>query len=126
MNARSAGFTLVEILVALAIVAVALTAGMRALAQADRQRDRAQGAHARAVGRAESARRRPDRDALAGARQLHGEAAQAGSELRLAASVATTPNPAFRRIEITVAEPHAPDYVLARLTGFLGNRTPRP
>ena len=31
---RRAGFTLVEILVALAIVAIALTAGMRALAQA--------------------------------------------------------------------------------------------
>src|SRR6185295_16991442 len=31
---RRAGFTLVEILVALAIIAIALTAGMRALAQA--------------------------------------------------------------------------------------------
>ena len=31
---RRAGFTLVEILVALAIVAIALAAGMRALAQA--------------------------------------------------------------------------------------------
>ena len=33
-EARQRGFTLVEILVALAIVAVALSAGMRALAQA--------------------------------------------------------------------------------------------
>jgi len=34
--------------------------------------------------------------------------------------VSGTPNPAFRRIEIVVAEAAQPDYALARLTGFLG------
>ena len=55
-----------------------------------------------------------------------GDATQAGAGFMWQASVATTPNPAFRRIEIVVAEPQAPDYVLARLVGFLGNPDPRP
>ena len=29
-----------------------------------------------------------------------------------------TPNPAFRRIDIVVARPDAPDYALARLVGY--------
>ena len=33
-----------------------------------------------------------------------------------------TPNPAFRKIEIVVAEPAAPDYALARLVGYVGRR----
>jgi hypothetical protein len=54
-----------------------------------------------------------------------GEATQAGALFVWQASVATTPNPAFRRIDIAVAEPQAPDYALARLVGFLGNPDPR-
>ena len=42
------------------------------------------------------------------------------------ATVTTTPNPAFRKIEIAVAEPQSPDYALAQLTGFLGNPELRP
>ena len=37
-------------------------------------------------------------------------------------SIGGTPNPAFRKIEITVADESAPDYVLARLVGYLGQR----
>ena len=120
------GFTLVEILVALAIVAIALTAGMRALAQAS---DNATALKARtlalwvAQNRLAAAQIASPWPALGG---YSGEASQAGANFVWQASVATTPNPAFRRIEITVAEPHAPDYVLARLTGFLGNPDARP
>ena len=115
------GFTLVEILVALAIVAIALTAGMRALAQATDTRLGAQGAHARAVGRAESPRRRADRIAVARARQLRGRRASRPAPLRVAGDAsATTPNPAFRRIEIVVAEPQ-----LARLRARAPHRLPR-
>ena len=35
-------------------------------------------------------------------------------------SVTATPNPAFRKIEITVSDPGAPDYALARISGYLG------
>ena len=31
-----------------------------------------------------------------------------------------TPNPAFRRIEIAVTESARPDYVIARLVGYVG------
>jgi hypothetical protein len=37
--------------------------------------------------------------------------------------VSGTPNPAFRRVEVVVADAAQPDYVLARLTGFLGQTT---
>ena len=53
----------------------------------------------------------------------NGEAAQAGARFVWRESVSGTPNPAFRRIEIVVADMSQPDYVLARLTGFLGQTT---
>jgi hypothetical protein len=40
--------------------------------------------------------------------------------LRLARNRVGHSEPAFRRIEIVVAEAAQPDYALARLTGFLG------
>ena len=49
-----------------------------------------------------------------------GDALQAGARFLWRASVSGTPNPAFRRIEIVVADPEQPDYVLARLAGYLG------
>jgi len=53
----------------------------------------------------------------------NGQAAQAGATFVWRESVSGTPNPAFRRIEIVVADAREPDYVLARLTGFLGQTT---
>jgi general secretion pathway protein I len=53
----------------------------------------------------------------------NGQAAQAGASFVWRESVSGTPNPAFRRIEIVVADAREPDYVLARLTGFLGQTT---
>ena len=50
----------------------------------------------------------------------NGEAAQAGARFVWRESVSGTPNPAFRRIEIVVADAAQADYALARLTGFLG------
>jgi len=120
------GFTLVEILVALAIVAIALTAGMRALAQAT---DSAAALKARTLAlwiaqdRLATAQIASPWPALG---SYKGDAQQAGASFVWQASVTTTPNPAFRKIEIVVAEPQAPDYALARLIGFLGNPEPRP
>lgn len=124
MNAHR-GFTLVEILVALAIVAIALTAGMRALTQAT---DSATALKARTLAlwiaqdRLAAAQIATPWPALG---SYKGDAQQAGSSFVWQASVTTTPNPAFRKIEIVVAEPQTPDYALARLTGFLGNPEPR-
>ena len=129
MSARTAvrrGFTLVEILVALAIVAIALAAGMRALAQAT---DSASALKDRtlalwvAQNRLAAAQVANPWPALG---STTGDAEQAGTRFVWQASVSTTPNPAFRRIDITVAAPNAPDYALAKLTGFLGNANPRP
>ena len=119
------GFTLVEILVALAIVAIALTAGMRALTQAT---DSAAALKARTLAlwiaqdRLAAAQIATPWPALG---SYKGDAQQAGNTFVWQASVTTTPNPAFRKIEIVVAEPQTPDYALARLTGFLGNPEPR-
>ena len=123
---RDRGFTLVEILVALAIVAVALAAGMRALAQGA---DNASALKARtlalwvAQNQLAAAQLAVPWPALG---NTEGAAMQAGTSFGWRAAIGNTPNPAFRRIEITVADPQAPDYVLARLIGFLGTAEPLP
>lgn len=118
---RARAFTLIEVLVALAIVAVALAAGMRALAQSA---DGATSLKARTLAlwvaenrlaRAQLAQAWP----ATGTRT--GEEAQAGHSLAWRETVTDTPNPAFRKIEIVVADPGVPDYALARLVGYLGN-----
>jgi general secretion pathway protein I len=116
---RSRGFTLVEILVALAIIAVALTAGLRALAQATdsavalKQRTLALWIAQNRIALATVESPWP----AAGRRE--GTAAQAGTQFAFTETISTTPNPAFRKIEVVVAQPASPDYALARLTGFI-------
>ena len=118
---RMRGFTLVEILVALAIIAVALAAGMRALAQATdsasalKQRTLALWVAQNRVAAASLEAPWP----APGPRE--GRATQAGVAFVYHETVTLTPNPAFRRIDVIVAAPDAPDYTLARLAGFLGN-----
>ena len=123
---RQRAFTLVEILVALAILAIALTAGMRALAQAT---DTAGALKARtlalwvAQNRLAAAQIAMPWPALG---NYSGEVTQANAAFTWQAVVSGTPNPQFRRIDITVAEPGTPDYALAKLTGVLGNPEPKP
>jgi general secretion pathway protein I len=119
------GFTLVEILVALAIIAVALAAGMRALAQATdsasalKQRTLALWVAQNRVAAASLESPWPAPGPRAGT------AMQAGVLFAYHETVSATPNPAFRRIDVIVTAPDAPDYALARLAGFLGNPTGR-
>jgi general secretion pathway protein I len=117
---RARGFTLIEILVALAIVAVALAAGMRAVAQssdaATLLKDRTLALWV-AQNRLAAAQLANPWPAL-GFRD--GEAQQAHTRFAWRETVEGTPNPAFRKIEIIVADPATPDYVLARLVGYLG------
>jgi len=122
---RARGFTLLEILVALAIIAVALAAGMRALAQSA---DSATALKARTLGLMVAQNR------LAAAQvavpwpapgNYRGGAAQAGAQFLWREVVTTTPNPAFRKIEISVMEPDRPEYQIARLVGYIGNAQPQ-
>ena len=105
---------------ALAVLAVALTAGMRAVAQsADaatllKQRTLALWV---AQNRLASAQLQTTWPAPG---QRDGAAAQANTIFVWRETIAGTPNPAFRKIEIIVASATEPGYVLARLSGFLG------
>lgn len=115
---RLRAFTLVEVLVALTLLAVALAAGMRALAQAA---DGAGTLKARtlalwvAQNRLAQLQLEP-----AAAGSARGEAVQAGARFVWEVRAGATPNPAFRRLDITVAAADAPDYALAQLTGYVG------
>jgi general secretion pathway protein I len=122
---RDPGFTLIEILVALAILAVALAAGMRSVAQASdaatllKQRTLALWVAQNRLAAAQLASPWP----ALGVRE--GVALQARSEFVWRETIGGTPNPGFRKIDIAVADPAQPDYVLARLVGYLG-QPPQP
>ena len=116
---RHKGFTLLETLVALAILAIALAAVMRATGAG--------------TNHAEAMRLRVLADWVAQNRLAqhaargaflppgiqNGEETQAGVRLIWKEEIGVTPNPAFRRIEVSVYSPENPEYALRRLTGFL-------
>ena len=55
----------------------------------------------------------------------NGEAVQAGASFVWHENISGTPNPAFRKIDIVVADAAQPDYALAQLSGYLGQTSPQ-
>ncbi|HUX90265.1 MAG TPA: type II secretion system minor pseudopilin GspI [Gallionellaceae bacterium] len=113
------GFTLLETLVALAILAIAMAAVMRATGagtnHAETMRMRVL---ADWVAQNRLAQHAARGDFLPPGTQ-NGEETQAGIRLIWKEDIGVTPNPAFRRIEVSVYSPDDPEYALRRLTGFL-------
>lgn len=116
---RAGGFTLLETLVALAILAIALTAAFRAMgvtAQSSAElRERLIGdwiaenrlAELRAT------------QAWPNAGTSEGSAEQAGRSYRWREEVKNTANPLFRRVDVSVFSEESDDHAIARLSGYL-------
>ena len=115
------GFTLIEVMIALAIIAMALLAAMRAAGQGTGNVSELR-ARLLAGWVAENllAEHRARRDWPPPGVQ-RGVQRQGGMDFPWREELVTTPNAAFRRVDVFVYEPIGQSRVLAHLTGFLAN-----
>ena len=119
-NSR-AGFTLVEVLVALAIVAVALLAALRVAGQgANNAAELRSRLFAGWIAENRLAEHRARGDWLSPGMRS-GTERQGGIEFGWREEVVTTPNPAFRRIDVFVFSASERSHSLAHLVGFVVN-----
>jgi general secretion pathway protein I len=116
---KKTGFTLIEILVAVAILAVALAATMRAASLAtdgaldSRLRLLATWAAENRVSQLRAMRIYP----AVGTTRLTVD--QGGIPMVMDETVSDTPNPIIRKVELSVADSRAPDRVIGRLTAYV-------
>jgi len=120
-RSAASGFTLLEIMVALAILALSLMAALRAGAAATQNTGEIrlrQLAEWVALDRLEEHRARRDWLPVG---MASGETLQGGQRFRWEEKIGGTPNAQFRRIEISVQTLESSDsgHTLARVTGFL-------
>jgi general secretion pathway protein I len=115
------GFTLVEILVALAVVAITLSAGLQATGALTRAATRQSDQWlAQLCSENELTRLRLSRQ-LPGVGDSTADCEQAGQTLQVRLSVLPTPNPNFRRIDAVVTAPvDGADVRLLALSTVLG------
>lgn len=113
----NAGFTLIEVLVALGIVAIALTAGLQATAgltrNANRQSD-ALLAHICAeneLSKVRLSRQMPD------VGETSVPCQQAGANFTVTIAIAPTPNPSFRRVDAQVFDGLSPILRISTVVG---------
>ena len=120
MNRRThsaAGFTLIEVLVALGIVAVALLAGLRATGTLSRNAERqtlsllGQVCAENELVRLRLLRQLPD------VGNFQSECVQAGQALQVRLQVQPTPNPNFRRVDARVFTQEQPVLQLSTVMG---------
>ncbi len=112
------GFTLLEVLIALAMLAIALAAAMRvAGVSTDTSTQVKQRVIAHWIAENRLTELRLGAWPAVGSNQ--GEAEQAGVRLSWEETISGTPNPNFRRVEIRVFSPVQPDYAYADLVAYL-------
>ena len=120
-RARAAGFTLVEVLVALAIVSIALLAALRAAAQSTTSTGELR---ARLLAGWVAENRLAEHRARGAWLPLgiqRGGEREAGIEFAWREEVIATPHPAFRRIDVFVSAVPEESRALAHFTGFVVN-----
>ena len=116
---RPRGFTLLETLVALAILAIALSAAFRAMGVTTQSsgelRERLIGDWVAENRLAEmrATQAWPDPGIS------EGSADQAGRSYRWRADTKATPNPLFRRVDISVFSPDNAEHAVSRLSGYV-------
>lgn len=117
MNRRAAGFTLIEVLVALGIVAIALVAGLQATAALTNNAMRqsnvllAQLCAENELVRVRLARQMP------GAGERRTACRQGNTDFEVALTVAPTPNPNFLRVDAQVFEATGPVLRISTVVG---------
>jgi general secretion pathway protein I len=122
---KHAGFTLIEVLIALAILAIALTATMRAASVAT---DSANETKLRTLATWIAQNRIAEINALSvtslpSVGESNGRQAMANIEFEWKQKISNTPNTAFRKVEVQVLRP-GNDQWLANLSGFVVKASP--